>query len=127
VLQMGAAGVGPRCHARERQYAHQPLDPLAVDPMSHAAQVYRHLAATVKRVPCVFGINLHQQCQFLLIRCGGQARRINGGAGNTRKLALPGQCQRIIGADPVLAVFYRLIPDFFLSQSSSIFKRPISE
>ena len=95
--------------------------------MPQAAQVRRHLAAAVKRVPCILGIDLRQQGQFLFIRFGGQAQPIDGGTGNTRQLALPDQCQGIIGTDPAPALFYRLIPDFFLSQSSSIFSRPISE
>src|SRR5674476_231485 len=53
--------------------------------------------------------------------------RINGGTRYAGQFALPGQRQKLGGADPLLANFYRLIPDFFLSQSNSIFKRPISE
>src|SRR5690606_13408818 len=85
------------------------------------------LAAAVKRMTCVFGVNQSQQCQFLLVRFCGHVRRIDRGAVNSRQFALPGQRQWFDGADPLLAVFYWLIPDFFLSQSSSIFNRPISE
>lgn len=92
---------------------HQPLAPFAVDPMAQAAQVYRHFAAAVERLPRVFGVNRRQQRPFQFVRLSAQARRIDGGTGDTRPFALPGQRQWIMGADPVVTVFYRLIPDFF--------------
>ncbi len=79
VLRVGAARVRSRRHARESQDAHQALDPLAVDPVPPAAQVHRDLAAAVERVPGVFGVNQSQQCQFLLVRCGGWVWRIERG------------------------------------------------
>jgi hypothetical protein len=54
-------------------------------------------------------------------------RRIEGRTGDTCQFALFGQRQWVLGVYPVPPVLYRLIPDFFLSQSSSIFSRPISE
>jgi hypothetical protein len=54
-------------------------------------------------------------------------RRIEGGPVDTRQFTLPGQRQGILTVYPVPPVLYRLIPDFFLSQSRSIFSRPISE
>src|SRR4030065_2351912 len=54
-------------------------------------------------------------------------RRINRGTRHPYQFALPGQRQWFDVLDPLLAIFSWLIPDFFLSQSSSIFSRPISE
>ena len=49
-------------------------------------------------------------------------------AGRDRvQFALPRQRQGITRVDPMFARFYWHIPDFFLSQSSSILSRPISE
>ena len=112
---------------RKTQYAHQPLHAFAVDLVPQAAQVLLYLAATVKRMPRVFGINQRQQRQFLLVRFCSHMWRINRGTCHTCQFALPGQRQGFDGAHPLTAVFYGLIPDFFLSQSSSIFNRPISE
>ena len=95
--------------------------------MPYAAQVYGYFAAAVERMPGVFGVDLTQQGQFQLVRIGGQARRIEGGTGDTCQIALSGQRQWVLGVYPVPPVLYRLIPDFFLSQSSSILSRPISE
>src|SRR3989338_7248504 len=78
-------------------------------------------------MPCVLCVNQFQQRQFMLVRFCSQMRRIDSGAVDSCQFALPGQRQWFDGADPLLAVFYWLIPDFFLSQSSSIFSRPISE
>lgn len=95
--------------------------------MPYAAQVYRHLAAAVERVPCVFSVDLPQQDQFLLVRFGNQVRGIDSGTGDTRQFTLSGQRQWVLGVYPVSPVLYRLIPDFFFIQSNSIFSRPISE
>src|SRR5450759_5271511 len=54
-------------------------------------------------------------------------RRVDGGTVDACQFALPGQRQRFDGTDPLPAIFYWLIPDFFFSQSNSIFNRPISE
>jgi hypothetical protein len=54
-------------------------------------------------------------------------RHIDGGSGDTRQHTLPRYRQWIKRMDPELAVLYWLIPDFFFSQSKSIFNRPISE
>src|SRR3972149_3457301 len=95
--------------------------------MPHAAQVNGHLAAAEEGVPCVFGVDLHQKNRFQFVRLGDQMRRIEAGTGDTRQLTLPGQRQWVLGVYPLPTVLYRLIPDFFLSQSRSIFNRPISE
>ena len=95
--------------------------------MPYAAQVHSYFAAAVEWMPGVFGVDLTQQGQFQLVRFCGQVRRIEGGAGYTSQRALCGQRQWVLGVYPLPPVLYRLIPDFFLSQSSSIFSRPISE
>lgn len=64
-------------------------------------------------MPGVFGIDQRQQRQFLLVRFCGPVRRIDRGACHTCQFALPGQRQGLDDADPLLAVFYWLIPDFF--------------
>jgi len=95
--------------------------------MPYAAQVYGYFAAAVERVPGVFGVDLIQKVQFQLVRLGYRVRRIDRGSVDTRQYTLPGQRQGIFTIYPAPPVLYRLIPDFFLSQSSSIFSRPISE
>ena len=95
MLRMGAADIRRRCHARQSQLAHEPLYSLAGDPIPQAAQVYPHLAAAVKQVPCVLGIDLRQQDQFLFVRFNSLARRIGDGTGDPRQLAL----QWIIAVD----------------------------
>lgn len=97
----------------QSQYTHQPLNPLAVDPMPQAAQIHRHLAAAVERVARVFGVDQRQQRQFLFVRLCLRVRGIDAGAGDTRQFALPGQRQGFKGADPMLARLYGHIPDFF--------------
>ncbi len=95
--------------------------------MPYAAQVCSYFAAAVERMPCVFGVDLTQQGRFQLVRFGGQVQCIKGGPGDTCQFALSGQRQWVFSVYPVPPVLYRLIPDFFLSQSNSIFSRPISE
>ena len=127
MLRAGAAGVRSRRHAGKPQDAHEPPYPFAVDPMPYAAQINGHLAAAEEGVPCVFGVDLHQKDRFQLVRFSGQMRRVEGGAVHARQLTLSGQRQGVRGIQPVPPVLYRPIPDFFLSQSRSIFNRPISE
>ena len=52
---------------------------------------------------------------------------INSGAGDASECTLPGKRQGVQQANPGPAIRYWSIPDFFLSQSNSIFSRPISE
>ena len=78
-------------------------------------------------MPCVFCVDLTQQDQFLLVRFDNPVLSINRGARDTRQFALSGQRQQAFDVYPVSSVSYRLIPAFFLSQSNSIFNRPISE
>ncbi len=85
---MRPAGVRPRRHAREPQLPHQPLDPLAVDPVAQAAQVGRHLAAAVERMPRVFRVDQRQQFQFLPVRFRRAAGRVEERAGDARQCAL---------------------------------------
>ena len=127
MLRAGTAGVRSRCHAGKPQNAHESLYPLAVDLMPYAAQVYGYFAAAVERMPGVFGVDLTQQGQFQFVQLGGQARCIESGSVDTCQFALFGQRQGVLGVYPLPPVRYRLIPDFFLSQSSSILSRPISE
>ena len=127
MLRVGVTRVRPRRQTREPQEAHQAPDPLASDPVPPAAQVHRDLAAAVERVPSVFGVDRLQQPSFLLIPVGGRVWRIDRGPGDPGQVAWSGQRDGIMGADPLPARCDRLIPDFFLSQSSSIFSRPISE
>ena len=81
--------------------------------MPYAAQVNCHLAAAEERVPCVFGVDLHQKDRFQFVRFVGQMRRIEGGTVNARQCTLSGQCQGVLGFYPEPPVLYRLIPDFF--------------
>lgn len=65
-------------HPRAPGCPDQSLDPFAVDPVPPATQAQHDPAATVERVPGVFGVNQSQQCPFLLVRCGGwQATILN--------------------------------------------------
>jgi hypothetical protein len=75
----------------------------------------------------IFRIDQRQIQQLFIRRASGHKGRIDGGTGYARQRALPGYWQGIKQAYPRSAVPYRPIPDFFLSQSSSIFNRPISE
>jgi hypothetical protein len=75
----------------------------------------------------IFGVDQRQQRQFLSVRLFGPGVAHDGTAGNLHQFALPGQRQGIKAADPAFARFYGHIPDFFLSQSSSILSRPISQ
>ena len=127
VLRMEATRVRPRRHARKTQYAHQSLHPLAVDLVPDPEQVLPDLAAAVKRMPGVFRVNQSQQCQFLLVRFCGWVSRIDRGTRHTGQFTLPGQGQWFMRAHPACPRGYRHSPDFFLSQSSSILSRPISE
>lgn len=127
VLRVGLAGVRSWRHTCQPQYSHQPLYPLTIDLMPYAAQVYCHLAAAVERVTRVFSVDLPQQGQFLLVRFGNQMRRIDSGTGDACQFTLSGQRQWVLSVYPLPPVLYRLIPDFFLIQSNSIFSRPISE
>lgn len=60
VLRVWVAGIRPRCHASKLHHAHQPLHPLAVDLVPQATQANLDLAAAVKRMSGVFGINQRQ-------------------------------------------------------------------
>ena len=62
-----------------------------IDLMSHAAQVSLHLPAAIKRMPCVFGVDIPQQNQLLLVGFGNLLLRINRGSGDTREFTLPAQ------------------------------------
>ena len=56
----------------------------------------------------------------------GAALGVNRRTRHTSQHALAPLCQFGVCADPAVSDHGRLIPDFFLSQSSSIFNRPIS-
>ncbi len=104
VLRVRAAGVRARRHARQPQHPHQPLHPLAVDPVAHLPQVDRHLAAAVERMPGVLRVNQCQQGQRPGVRFRPPARRVDRGTGNPGQFALAGQRQRPVRIDPALAV-----------------------
>ena len=89
--------------------------------------MHNHLAAAVERVTGILGIDQRQKQQLLFVRAGAQKGCIDAGPGDAGECALPDDRQGIKRAYPGAAVRYWPIPDFFLSQSSSIFNRPISE
>ena len=95
--------------------------------MPQEVQMHNHLAASVERVTRILGIDQRQNQQLLFVRAGDQKGCIDGGPGDARECALSDYRQGIKQAYPGSAVLYWPIPDFFLSQSSSIFNRPISE
>lgn len=115
-----------RCHARKAQYAHQSLHPLAVDRVPDPAQVLQDRAAAVKWMPDVFRVNQSPQYHFLLVQCGGWVWR----RARDRVTPVSAQC-RVRGSgswgltQPVRTATG--LAQTFLSQSSSLLSRPISE
>ena len=126
MLRVRAAGIRSRCHPRQAQHAHQPLHPLAVHLMALCAQVGHHLAAAVERAAGVLLVDQTQQFQVLFAGRLRRALHIHGGAGDTCQPALPHHRHHRLHLNPAPPHFYRLSPDFFLSQSSSILSLPIS-
>src|ERR1035437_4867954 len=105
---------------------HQASYPFAIDEVTHLLEEDHHLAAAVKRTPCVRFIDQPTDTQITFINPLGFPLRIDRGAGYAGQNALPDNGHRIPVVDPLLPDHGRLISDFFLSQSSSIFNLPIS-
>ena len=79
-----------------------------------------------ERPPCVLLIDQTTEQQIAFIDRLGLFLRINRGAGYARQNTLLDHGGLIPFANPRLPHHDRLIPDFFLSQSNSIFSLPIS-
>jgi hypothetical protein len=105
---------------------HQALHPFAVDHMAAARQVAHHLAAAVERVAGVFLVDEATQYQIITREGLRSLPRVHAGAGHPGQHALAAHGQRLVFVDPTVARHGRLMPDFFLRQSSSILRRPIS-
>src|SRR5471030_788473 len=97
-----------------------------IDAVAHLIEENNHLAAAVERAPCVFLVNQATEQQITFVERTAHLRRIDCGARYSRQNALPDHGHRIRLVDPRLPHHGRLIPDFFLSQSSSTFSLPIS-
>ena len=95
---------GSGAMSSQPRHPHQPLRPLAADPVTHLPNVNQHLAAAVERMPRVFGVDQGQQRQFLGVWFRRLAGRVGRGSGDARQSALAGQRQRPARADPTLAV-----------------------
>ena len=126
VLRVRPARVGTRRHPRQPHLAHQASYPLAIDEVTHRLEKDHHLAAAVKRVPGVLFVDQATDQQIAFIDRLGLLLRIDRGARDAGQNALPNDGYRICSVDPPVPDHGRLIPDFFLSQSSSIFNLPIS-
>jgi len=120
-----------RRHARQTHLPHQALHALAVDPMARCVQEHRHAPAAVKRPAGVLLVDQRPQLQVVLVLALLPGCSINPAvhrrARHTGQLALTRQRQLcVLGFDPVQARLLTHGPSFFLSQSTSIFSRPIS-
>lgn len=126
VLRARTAGVRARCNRRQPHAAHEALDALAVDLVAPATQLDHHASATVEwssRVDLVEELTEQQVSAALRWRLPVSVRRRSR---DTCQSTLAYDRNRIAGVDPALSDHGRLTPDFFFSQSSSIFRRPIS-
>ena len=126
VLWMRPAGVGPWCHARQPHQSHQPLYPLAIDRVTNCLEIDHPSACAIERMPRVLLVDQSTVQQVEFIGRPGGLLRIDGGPGDAGQGTLPNQAHLRINANPRLSHYHRLIPDFFLSQSSSTFNLPIS-
>jgi len=129
VLRVGPTGRRPGCHADQPQYPHEPLHPLAVDCMTLFRKRNDHAPSAIKRPACILCVDQPQQLQVQLVQDFLATRRIHPGARHPRQLALPAYRQWLLqrlALDPLPPHAHRLSPDFFFSQSSSTFSRPIS-
>ena len=113
-------------HSSQEHGAHEALYPLAVDPVATAKQMHHHLAAAVERMPRVFLIDQALESFVNLDEHHGLALGVDRRARYAGQHALAFLRQFGMNANPAVPDHGRLIPDFFLSQSSSIFNRPIS-
>ena len=125
-VRVRTAGVGPRRHPGQPHLAHQPLYPLAIDAVAGHAQEYHHLAAAVERAPRVLPVDQATEHQINFVDWHGPLPRIDRGARYACQNALLRHAYPIFSCDPRLACHHGLIPDFFLSQSSSTFNLPIA-
>ena len=126
VLWVRRAGVRPWRHPGQEHGAHEALYPLAVDPVATAKQVHHHLAATVERMARVFLIDQALEHFVDLDEHHWLALGVDRRARHAGQHALALLRQVGMNANPAVPDHGRLIPDFFLSQSSSILSRPIS-
>jgi hypothetical protein len=67
VFRVRTAGVGPRRHAGQPHLLHQALYPLAIDGVAQALEENNHLAATIKRMSCVFLVDQATEQQIAFI------------------------------------------------------------
>ena len=126
MLRVRRACVRPWCHTCQRHAAHEALHPLAIDPVPAAPQIHHHLAAAVEGMARVFLVDQALEQLVGLDKQHGFALDVDRRARNPSEHALALLRDIGMGVDPSMTDHGRLIPDFFLSQSSSIFKRPIS-
>src|SRR5574337_1213233 len=87
---------------------------------------HRHQAAAVERPARVFLVDQAHQQQVFLRRPVRRVAPVEARPRHLRQLALPRDRELTAGVDPAHSERRTHSPDFFLSQSSSIFKRPIS-
>ena len=126
MLRVRPTGVGPWRHSGQAQATHQALCAFAVDTMAATLQVHHHLPAAVKRMAGVFLIDQAFEDFVPLSGRLGLALGVDGSAYDTGQRALALLSHSRVNTDPAASGHGRLIPDFFLSQSSSILSRPIS-
>src|SRR5450830_620323 len=128
---MRSARIRPRRHARQTHVAHQALHALAVDHVARRAQEHDHAPAAIKRPAGIFLVNQRAQRQVVLVLVRLPGRRLDPAvhrcARHASELTLARQRQLGVPRfDPAQARLLVQGPSFFLSQSTSIFSRPIS-
>jgi site-specific DNA recombinase len=126
VFRARTAGVRPRRHARQSHQSHQASYALAIDRVVRLLKEDDHPAGAVKRVPGVLLVNQPTVDEIAGIDHRWAALRIDRGAAYPRQSTLLNHVNRIARVDPPVTYHGRLIPDFFFSQSSSIFNCPIA-
>src|SRR5574337_780710 len=126
MFRVWLAGRRTRRHPGQRHQAHQALHVLAVDDVPLAPENDHHPAAAVERPARVFLVDQAHQQQVFLRRPVRRVAPVEARPRHLRQLALPRDRELTAGVDPAHSERRTHSPDFFLSQSSSIFKRPIS-
>lgn len=94
--------------------------------MARRLEEDHHRAAAIERAPRVFLVDQAPEQQFAVIDRPGLLLRLDRGAGYPGQNALPDHGHILPFVDPRVPHHGRLIPDFFVSQSSSTFSLPIS-
>lgn len=113
VLRVRAAGVGAWRHTCRPQYAHQPLQALAINPVASCLQKRSHLAAAIKWPAGELLFNQAQQFQVQITSRPGRALCIDRCSLFASQLTLANHRQCSLRLNQGLACFYWHNPDFF--------------